>query len=87
MIEKKGNKRDFNFSHLCLVEWMENLFVWLRENWDDKSILCINLLLCPHNIMYKNNYLYLINKNITNYLKLIKYFFKKVAHYYSKEFT
>ena len=37
LIEKWKNKRDFNFSHLCLVEWVENLFVLLREKWEDRK--------------------------------------------------
>lgn len=55
MIEKRENKKDSNFSHLCLVEWVENLFVWLRENWDDRKYTLYKFTFMPsqHNIYKK----------------------------------
>ena len=57
MIEKVGKKRGYSFYHLCLVRGekvgnAKHFCLLKKKNERIKSVICINLLLCPCYIIY-----------------------------------
>ena len=54
---KVGKKRDYSFYHLCLVRGgkvgnAKHFCLLKKKNERIKSVICINLLLCPCYIIY-----------------------------------